>query len=111
MLLAVLKIQNGVARDPLTVSEIIAVVLQGFGRFLVELPARVFVVSYVPARHEHSVTQARCRAELKCLRRDSDWLERDFQTSPLWCAHSPALGTQRAANQACKQHSAQSGGG
>lgn len=58
MLLAVLKVQSCVAGDLLTVSKIVAVALQGFGRFLVELPARIFVVSYIPAWHEYSVTQA-----------------------------------------------------
>lgn len=50
-------------------------------------------------------------AELKCLRRDSDGLERDFQISPLCCAHCPTLGTQRAAGKACQQESTQSCGG
>ena len=52
MLLALLKVETCVAGDLLTVSKIAAVALQGFGRFLLELPARVFVVSYIPAWHE-----------------------------------------------------------
>ena len=108
-MLLLLKVQRGVAADLLTMSEIVAVALQGFGCLLVELPASIFVVSDVPARHEHSVTQS--RAELKCSRRDSDGLERDFQTSPVWNPYRPTLGTQRAAGQARKQHSAQSGRG